>query len=170
MESGRIHQLVEDARRCDTARALAKLRATAGGNCKPCAATVTGFVVPPVKDASVIAVQKQECVQAAYQESTIKYANANRIQLPSVAMPAGIYTLMVDQRATECLSTEARFAEFSRVRPPPCPPITYTPFFSDASGNRIYYALGNNKAGNEPILQGTTCPLPNIPGFPVLPG
>lgn len=156
-EQGRISALLQESRACGAATALARARALqgAGGPCRggPCApGSAAGTDVP--QESTRLNQRSAACARLAYIS-------------PYSCVPESI---RLQRQQQEVQDVYAALGPYPRVFPAPCPPIEYTRYTLDENGNPVYYELGANTSGLEPVLQGKVCPLPNKPWNPVLPG
>lgn len=144
-ESGRIAGVLRRAQTCMANEALAKARALGSGRCGGalCGASATILKEPPPNPSILL-------------EKTVKNC-FSKYQSLEGCVPESVRLARQQQRSIDLaanpLNPDTRFAEFARLFIPPCPPPP-----------AWYYSAG------EPVLQGKTCPLPNKPGNPVLPG
>jgi hypothetical protein len=163
-ESGRISNLLSEARRCDAAAALAKARIYAAN--RTCSGACGGLALPSTA---------QEYVPP---ESVLLEKRVERCTpyiSPYTCLPSSALTLIREQCAVSAYSDptipEQRFSEFRRPYfPPVCPTPLYSAYQIDASGNRYVPPLGGNISANPAVPQLKACPLPNLPDNPVLPG
>jgi hypothetical protein len=161
-EGGRIAQVLMNSRACMANVALAKARALygsgggGGGSCSSGCSQQSQEQGPEVPQSSTLLNnQVQKCLKSGYIS-------------PYTCVPESIRTQQASRTAVECYVANG---PYERVFPAPCPPIVFDPYYYDASGNRVgLHSLGTNTSGQEPILQGKVCPLPNKPYNPVLPG
>lgn len=139
-EGGKIAHILFESRRCMAAEALAKARAFASIGRPLCKKTAP--LQPPVALPSMLLQANVGC---------------NKYQGPTTCVPESIRIANIQQKTIEAskdsTNPAARFAEYVRNFPAPCPPI---PAFYINAG--------------EPVLQGKRCALPNKPDNPVLPG
>ena len=141
-EGGRIANLITSTRQCMAAEALAKARALGSGKaCGALCGLPVGANVP---------------LPSMVLDATVKICYS-RYQTLEGCVPESVRIAAIQQRTLEesvnPLDPAARFSEFVRNFPAPCPP------------DPAWYA----NAG-EPVLQLKNCPLPNKPDNPVLPG
>jgi hypothetical protein len=141
-ESGRVSNILSNARCSMAAAALAKARLmTPTRYCGPCGSENKN--IPSVNLPSMtLSAQATNCVS---------------YQAAASGVPSSVRTAQIEER-TIYLSFDpsdpvTRFSEFRRPFIEVCPPIP-----------QWYYTAG------EPVLQGKNCPLPNKPDNPVLPG
>jgi hypothetical protein len=138
-EGGRMANILSESRRCMASEALAKARAFASIGRPVC--KVTTNLQPP----------------AALPSMLLESKGCNLYQGPTTCVPESIRIANIQQKTIEAsmdpTNITARFAQYARNFPAPCPPI---PAFYINAG--------------EPVLQGIRCPLPNKPDNPVLPG
>jgi len=138
-EGGKIANILTESRRCAAAEALAKARAFASIGRPSC--KKTGILQPPAALPSML-LQANACK---------KYLGT------TTCVPESIRIANIQQKTLDASNAptnpNARFSEYSRNFPVPCPPIPAS-----------YINAG------QPILQGKRCALPNKPDNPVLPG
>jgi hypothetical protein len=155
-EGARLSGLMSDARACMAATALARARAIYGGG--PCASCgpATAAAGPQVgPESTALADKAARCVSVGYTS-------------PYVCVPESVRVQRTQIEAVDC---HAAAGPYPKVFPVACPPTRYSLLEYDGSGNVIgYQPMGPNTPGLEPIKQGITCPLPNKPYNPVLPG
>jgi hypothetical protein len=141
-EGGRIANLLTNTRACMAAEALAKARALGSG--KACGALCGVSQAGP-----------QVPVPSMLLNATVKNC-FNKYQTLEGCVPESIRIARLQQRtldmSIDATNPGARFSEYARNFPAPCPPIPAS-----------YINAG------QPILQGSSCGLPNKPGNPVLP-
>ncbi|NBV77017.1 hypothetical protein EBR66_02570 [bacterium] len=141
-EGGRIANLLTNTRACMAAEALAKARALGSG--KACGALCGVSQAGP-----------QVPVPSMLLNATVKNC-FNTYQSLEGCVPESIRIARLQQRtldmSIDATNPGARFSEYARNFPAPCPPIP-----------ALYINAG------QPILQGSSCGLPNKPGNPVLP-
>jgi hypothetical protein len=147
-EGGRIASLQEQARCCNASQALARARAfgAAVARCKGTCESKSKVGAELVPAASVyLEKQAAACALTGYTS-------------PYTCVPSSVRTAALQECAIQAfvdpLNPEQRFSDYRRPYfPPPCPPIPQE-------------ALN----ANVPKNQMKSCPLPNKPYYPVLPG
>ena len=144
-EGGRISRMLESARRCNAAQALARARASSA--CGRSTATTT--------TATPIATQK---TPLSSEYLTGRLAACTPYTSPFTCVPESVRiaaaATCVQNAYSNALDPEQRFSEYRRPYfPTVCPPIA--PEILNRS---------------QPTMQLKRCPLPNKPDNPVLPG
>jgi hypothetical protein len=138
-EGGKMANILFESRRCMAAEALAKARAFSSIGRPVCKVTKNLQPAP------------------ALPSMLLEAKSCNKYQGPTTCVPESIRIANIQQKTIEAskdsTNPNARFAQYVRNFPVPCPPI---PAFYINAG--------------EPILQGKRCALPNKPDNPVLPG
>lgn len=151
-EQGRIQGLLDQARRCCAAEALAKARAASARVGKPCAQTCGP--VSPQNSANGPPVPLES--DALARKLVACYGNQTPI-IPGCGTESQRISKLIQDtldKSVDPFNPETRFSEYRRPYfPPACPPIPLE-FLN----------------GNVPKLQMRNCPLPNKPDNPVLPG
>ena len=150
-EGGRISRLEEEARCCNAAQALARARAFVAAREACCRSGRSGSGGSPAQ---------KELVPppSVYLDQKAAACAATAYTSPYVCVPSSVRTASLQECAVQAfvdpLNPEQRFSEYRRPYfPPPCPPIPQE-------------ALN----ANVPKNQMKSCPLPNKPYNPVLPG
>jgi hypothetical protein len=143
-EGARIAQILTNSRECMAAQALAKARALGSG--KAC-----GALCGVTQNASPLTPIPSMLLDARVNACYSKYQSLEGCVPESIRI-ARIQQKTIDM-STDPTNPDARFSEYVRNFPAPCPP------------DPAWYATAG-----EPKLQGKNCPLPNKPDNPVLPG
>ena len=141
-EGGRIALVLANSKACMAEEALAKARALAQRGCGSCTLIDSTVNKPVPLESDVL---------------NRKASNCFLYQSPESGVPESVRVARMEQKTID-LSRDpndpfARFSQFRRPFVQICPPIP-----------EWYYTAG------QPVLQGKSCPLPNKPGNPVLPG